>query len=140
MQHELAPHIVVISGPAGCCKTALCLRVAEEAHARGRLVRGIVSPPRLVDDVKTGIDVLDLHSGERRALAESGVEGNGPARRGGDSMPKHWRGERRFSAAPYPATCWSSMSWARWSYCAARDGPERWTFCAPVAIAGRWSL
>ena len=79
MLHELAPHIVVISGPAGCCKTALCLRVAEAARARGLLVRGIVSPPRLVGEVKTGIDVLDLHSGERRPLAESGVETNGPA-------------------------------------------------------------
>jgi nucleoside-triphosphatase len=79
MRRQRPSTIVVITGPAGSRKTALCLRIVDAARERGLLVRGVVSPPRLVGGAKVGIDVLDVSSGERRALAESGVVTDGPA-------------------------------------------------------------
>jgi nucleoside-triphosphatase THEP1 len=78
IQAEQESRIVVVSGPSGCCKTALCLRVVDAAQARGLLVRGMVSPPRLVAGEKVGIDALDLGSGERRSLAEPATESTRP--------------------------------------------------------------
>ena len=78
-QGEPVARIVVITGPAGGRKTALCLRLVEAARAQGLLVRGVVSPPHLVGGVKVSIDVIDLSSGERRSLAESVGNGGGPA-------------------------------------------------------------
>jgi nucleoside-triphosphatase len=79
MQGKHVPRIVVITGPAGSRKTALCLRIADVARKRGLSVRGLVSPPRLAGDTKVGIDVLDVSNGERRALAESRTATDGPA-------------------------------------------------------------
>ena len=75
------PQIVVITGPAGSRKTALCLRIADRARQHGLTVRGVVSPPRMMGDRKVGIDVLDLSSGEQRALAELRSATEGPATR-----------------------------------------------------------
>lgn len=75
-------HIVVISGPSGCGKTALCLRVVGAAREQGLVVRGVLSPARLVQGVKVGIDVLDLSSNERRPLAETEAQAAGSATEG----------------------------------------------------------
>lgn len=75
---------IVLTGPSGCGKTALCLRAAEAARAKGLVVRGLVSPARVVDGVKVGIDVLDLAGDERRRLAEVAPPTSSPA-------TMHWR-------------------------------------------------
>jgi len=61
--------ILVISGWRGVGKTTLCLRVAAEARTAGSDIAGLVSPARFVAGEKTGIEVEDLHSGQRKLLA-----------------------------------------------------------------------
>lgn len=62
--------IVVLSGESGCGKTTFCTRVAALARARGLLVAGVLTPPRLADGRKIGLDVEDIRTGQRRPLAE----------------------------------------------------------------------
>jgi nucleoside-triphosphatase len=81
MQGSQQSSILVITGPAGSRKTALCLRIADLAQQHGLSVRGVVSPPRMLGNQKVGIDVLDLSNGERRALAELRTQTEGPATR-----------------------------------------------------------
>jgi nucleoside-triphosphatase THEP1 len=68
------PTIVVLSGESGCGKTTLCTRVATLARARGLTVAGVLTPPRLTDGRKVGLDVEDIRSGLRRPLAEPCAE------------------------------------------------------------------
>jgi nucleoside-triphosphatase len=77
-QNERSSKIIVVTGPFACGKTALCLRLAEEARAGRLVVCGILSLPRLVDGVKVGIDLLDVGSGARCSLAEAHAQTNGP--------------------------------------------------------------
>jgi nucleoside-triphosphatase THEP1 len=65
----LSPKILVISGWRGVGKTTLCQRVAVEARAAGRDTAGLVSPARFIAGEKTGIEVEDLRSGQRKLLA-----------------------------------------------------------------------
>jgi nucleoside-triphosphatase THEP1 len=64
------PTIVVLSGKSGCGKTTLCAQVATQAQAQGLAVAGVLTPPRLINGRKTGLDVVDLRTGQRRPLAE----------------------------------------------------------------------
>jgi len=68
------PTIVILSGKSGCGKTTLCAQVAALARARGLAVAGVLTPPRLADGRKVGLDVEDLRTGQRRSLAEAGAE------------------------------------------------------------------
>ena len=63
--------IVFVTGEIGCGKTTACGTAIELLRARGVAVSGILSPNRLdASGAKTGIDVLDVATGERRRLAE----------------------------------------------------------------------
>jgi nucleoside-triphosphatase THEP1 len=61
--------LVLVTGPSGLGKTRWCQALADRAGARGIPVAGLVSPAVFEGEVKTGIDMLDLGSGERRRLA-----------------------------------------------------------------------
>ncbi len=63
--------LVIVSGPRGSGKTTACLRLIERARQRGLNCAGLISPARFQAGRKVGIDVLDVRSGERRALAEA---------------------------------------------------------------------
>jgi nucleoside-triphosphatase THEP1 len=81
------PAIVVLSGESGCGKTTLCARVAALARAQGLLVAGVLTPSRLVDGRKIGLDVEDVRTTQRHPLAvacpepqqSSAVSASGPA-------------------------------------------------------------
>lgn len=64
-----AAQILIITGERGAGKTNLCQRWVDMARASGWQVTGVLSPARLEAGQKTGIDVVDLSSGERRELA-----------------------------------------------------------------------
>jgi nucleoside-triphosphatase len=66
--------IVTLSGESGCGKTTLCRRIVAMTRARGLAVAGVVTPPRLADGRKVGLDVEDILSGQRRPLAEAYAE------------------------------------------------------------------
>jgi nucleoside-triphosphatase len=76
------PELVVVSGWRGCGKTTFCEKCAGIAQAAGWRVAGLLSPAVFHDGNKTGIDVIDLGSGERRRLARlpGNEDGNAPFR------------------------------------------------------------
>lgn len=61
--------LVILTGPSGCGKTRYCLELARLAAEQSLRPVGLASPPVLENGLKTGIDLLDLASGERRRLA-----------------------------------------------------------------------
>ncbi|MBC7233000.1 MAG: hypothetical protein H5T68_07165 [Chloroflexi bacterium] len=62
--------IAVLTGPVHIGKTTVCRAVADLVRQRGYCVRGILTPPILdKQEVRLGIEVLDLATGERRVLA-----------------------------------------------------------------------
>ncbi len=70
--------IVILSGDIGSGKTSLCLEAAGLAEESGYKIAGLISPGIFKDRVKTGIELLDLGSGDRRKLAElrtAGISG-----------------------------------------------------------------
>lgn len=71
--------IVVLTGESGCGKTTLCVRVVESIKARGLDVAGVLTLPRLASGEKIGMDVEDIRTGERCALAERAVADQGTA-------------------------------------------------------------
>lgn len=66
---RLQPGLTLVSGPRGAGKTLWCLELARQARALGLEPRGLASPAVIENGFKTGIDLLDLASGERRRLA-----------------------------------------------------------------------
>ena len=61
----------VLTGPIRIGKTTVCQAVAEQTRARGYNVRGILTPPILdADGQRLGIEIVDLATGKRRALAK----------------------------------------------------------------------
>ena len=67
--------LILLSGPVGAGKTTLCLRLADEARLRGYAVSGALAPAVIEEDVKVGIDGLDVSTGERRPLARHAPAG-----------------------------------------------------------------
>lgn len=68
------PELLLLSGARGAGKTRWCLELAREAgklteRAPGFQAAGLVSPALFGNGKKTGIDLLDLASGESRRLA-----------------------------------------------------------------------
>lgn len=59
----------ILSGSRGSGKTTLCQRLAAEARALDWDVAGVISPAVFNGSEKTGIEVLDLRSGESRQFA-----------------------------------------------------------------------
>lgn len=66
-----APQRIVITGARGAGKSRWCARLVELARRRGWRVAGVASPARMSGDVKEGIDLVDLATGEQRPLAGS---------------------------------------------------------------------
>ena len=62
--------LALLTGGRGSGKTRWCEALARAGRDAGLVVAGLVSPPVLVGGEKTGIDLLDVASGERRRLAE----------------------------------------------------------------------
>ncbi len=62
--------LALVTGGRGAGKTRWCEALARAERDAGLAVAGLVSPPVLVGGEKTGIDLLDVASGERRRLAE----------------------------------------------------------------------
>jgi nucleoside-triphosphatase THEP1 len=61
--------IFVLTGPSGSGKTTTCRRWIALAQQRGLDCAGILCPARFEDKRKTGIDLLDVRTGERCPLA-----------------------------------------------------------------------
>lgn len=59
----------MLTGWRGTGKTTLCQRWVEAARLAGWDVAGVISPARLDGGEKTGIQVENLRTGERRLLA-----------------------------------------------------------------------
>jgi nucleoside-triphosphatase THEP1 len=67
---------VLLTGPEGVGKTTTAWRAVPGLRARGVKVAGFVSPPLLNGDgVKTGINMVDLTTGERRIFARKVAAG-----------------------------------------------------------------
>lgn len=62
--------IFILTGPSGSGKTTACRELMALARQRGLDCAGIVCPARFENGRKTGIDLLDVRTGERRPLAE----------------------------------------------------------------------
>ena len=64
-----SPMILFVTGPSGSGKSTWCAGLVRRAREMGWIVRGVLTPGVFVDGVKTGIDIVDLATGERRRLA-----------------------------------------------------------------------
>lgn len=67
----------ILTGPRGSGKTTLCRRLAAEARALDWDVAGVISPAVFESSDKTGIEVMDLRSGESRQFARRRLDSNG---------------------------------------------------------------
>jgi nucleoside-triphosphatase THEP1 len=68
--------IALVTGEVGCGKTTVCGRVIELLQKKKMIVGGILAPARLGDGgSKTGIDAVDVATGERRPLAKRVTDG-----------------------------------------------------------------
>jgi iron complex transport system ATP-binding protein len=63
------PQLFLITGLSGVGKTTWCGELVTRAQARGLRVAGLWSPAVFQVGRKTGIDMVDLHTQERRRLA-----------------------------------------------------------------------
>ncbi|MBN1265553.1 MAG: ATP-binding cassette domain-containing protein [Anaerolineales bacterium] len=64
------PQLVVVTGLSGAGKTTWCREMVKHAKAKGLTVGGLLSPAVFEEGRKTGIDLIDLVSGEQRPLAK----------------------------------------------------------------------
>jgi nucleoside-triphosphatase THEP1 len=68
---------VIVTGGTGSGKTTLVLALVERLRAGGLRVAGIVAPGMLQQSRRSGFDIVDLRTGERRPLSrEANVEGS----------------------------------------------------------------
>jgi nucleoside-triphosphatase THEP1 len=63
-------NFLLITGHSGAGKTTWCRQWAESVRADGWRVGGLLSPPVMAGTQKVAIDLIDLHTGERRQLAQ----------------------------------------------------------------------
>lgn len=61
--------LFLLTGSRGAGKTSLLQKLVETAQQARWTVCGLLSPARLENDQRTGIYVIDVHSGTRRLLA-----------------------------------------------------------------------
>jgi len=64
------PQLVLVTGLSGAGKTTWCQGLVQQARARDLNVCGLISPAVFENGEKTGIDLIDLASGEQRRLAK----------------------------------------------------------------------
>lgn len=62
--------IVILTGAPGTGKTTACRQLVDQARDLGLDCAGIVCPSRVIEEVKVGIDVVDVRTSERRRLAD----------------------------------------------------------------------
>lgn len=65
----IKPGLTLVTGPRGSGKTSWCMELIEQARSFGLRPGGLISPAVFENGQKTGIDLLDLTTGERRRLA-----------------------------------------------------------------------
>lgn len=65
----IKPGLTLVTGPRGSGKTSWCMELIEQARSFGLRPGGLISPAVFENGQKTGIDLLDLTTGERRHLA-----------------------------------------------------------------------
>lgn len=61
--------IIILTGEIGSGKSTICLKILERLRETALDVTGIICPPIFTGSKKTGIELLDLHSRQRRQLA-----------------------------------------------------------------------
>jgi nucleoside-triphosphatase THEP1 len=61
--------IILLTGSSEIGKTALCLKLIEKLKSLSLHVAGVISPPVYNGSQKTGIDLIDISSGEKHSLA-----------------------------------------------------------------------
>jgi nucleoside-triphosphatase THEP1 len=64
-----AHELILLTGDSGSGKTTWCLELINQARAAGIEPAGLVSPAAFTREVKTGIDLVEIITGERRRLA-----------------------------------------------------------------------
>ncbi len=64
-----SPQLIIVTGLSGAGKTTWCKQLIKAARDNGYKVEGILSPGIYDGIKKTGIEVVDLGSGERKQLA-----------------------------------------------------------------------
>ena len=69
--------LALVTGDIGAGKTTAVGRVVALARARGYVCAGLWAPALVVDGRKTGIEAVDLSSGERRLLARMSLVATG---------------------------------------------------------------
>ena len=69
MQHKFV-NLLLLTGARESGKTSLLVKVLEKCREGGINAAGVISPAVFNNGIKTGIDLLDVRSGERRRLAE----------------------------------------------------------------------
>lgn len=70
IESKHTPQLILVTGLSGAGKTTWCSRLVELAQKRGLKVEGVLSPAVFEGGYKTGIDMVNLKSGERRRLAK----------------------------------------------------------------------
>jgi hypothetical protein len=70
--------LILVTGPKDSGKTTLCQRQFELAREAGWDVAGVLSPARLQEGHKLGIETVDLRSGRRRLLAHAREPSSAP--------------------------------------------------------------
>lgn len=94
----------ILAGPRGSGKTTLCQRLAAEAHSLNWDVAGVILPALFDGTGKTGMEVVDLRSGESRQAARRrlDVQGNPAAHSGWvyDQIVMAWGNEVLSRAVP----------------------------------------
>jgi nucleoside-triphosphatase THEP1 len=80
----LSSGLTILTGNRGSGKTRTCQRWVEKARQAGWTVAGLISPAVFEQGEKTGIDVVNLATGERRRLADR-VD-----RQSGFHVTDHW--------------------------------------------------
>lgn len=66
---------IAVTGPPGCGKTTLCLKVYEDLRALGIDVGGMISRELREMGKRVGFEIVDLSSGRRGILAHVSISG-----------------------------------------------------------------
>ncbi len=89
VQQDENPRLVIITGPSGFGKTTWCMQLREHAGQRKMKVGGVISPAVFKGGQKTGIDLVNIQTGENRHLAVRGEKKHGWLELGTWSMDPH---------------------------------------------------
>jgi nucleoside-triphosphatase THEP1 len=76
---QMNPRITVLTGDFGAGKTTLCSKIVSLSRQGKVDMAGVFSPPRITNEIKTGIWVQNIRTCERRLLAECAGMSEGTA-------------------------------------------------------------